>query len=96
MSTYAIETEQLCKRLDGKWLVDHLDLRVPEGSIFGLIGPNGAGKTTTIRMLMGILKPTSGKAWVLSQDISEPSGTYRTRVGYVSDFSNFYPHFRAG
>jgi ABC-2 type transport system ATP-binding protein len=95
MSAYAIETQQLCKRFAGKTFVDHLDLRVPEGSIFGLVGPNGAGKTTTIRMLMGILKPTSGNAWVLGQDINEPSGTYRTRVGYVSDFSNFYPHFRA-
>jgi ABC-type uncharacterized transport system ATPase subunit len=59
-SGYAIETHGLTKQFNGFTAVDHVDLRVEEGEIFGFLGPNGAGKTTTIRMLCTLLKPSSG------------------------------------
>lgn len=63
-----IATRALTKRYRGGQLaVDGLDLTVPAGSVFGFLGPNGSGKTTTIRMLMGLIEPTSGTARVLGQ-----------------------------
>jgi len=57
----AIEIEHLVKRFDGFTAVDDVNLTVHRGEVFGLLGPNGAGKTTTIRMLLGLLRPTSGR-----------------------------------
>ena len=56
----AIETQGLTRTFGSKALVDKLELRVPQGSIYGFLGPNGAGKTTTIRLILGLLRPTSG------------------------------------
>ncbi|NPV29567.1 MAG: ABC transporter ATP-binding protein [Firmicutes bacterium] len=94
MPERAIETRALTKLFDGKPAVDHLDLAVPEGSIFGLVGPNGAGKTTLIRMLMGILKPASGTGTILGRDITDSSGDVRQQVGYVAEVQHMYPSFR--
>ncbi|MCC7130608.1 MAG: ATP-binding cassette domain-containing protein, partial [Anaerolineae bacterium] len=58
---FAITTRDLTRKFGKIYAVDHLDMRIPIGSLFGLIGPNGAGKTTTIRMLAGLLEPTSGE-----------------------------------
>ena len=73
----------LSKRFGRSTVVDHLNLDVPEGSIYGLVGPNGAGKTTTIKMLMNILQPSEGRAEVLGTDsrhlgpaTSSVSGTF--------------------
>ena len=63
--------------------VDHLDLQVPTGEIFGLLGPNGAGKTTTIKMLTTLLPPTSGTASVAGYDIVRQPAEVRRRIGYV-------------
>ena len=61
-----IETRALTKRYgDAIVAVDHLDLRVRRGEVYGFLGPNGAGKTTTLRMLLGLVRPTSGRAVVL-------------------------------
>lgn len=72
----AIETKQLTKTYRSRSLglvnvVDHLDLTVEEGEIFGFLGPNGAGKTTTIKMLLGIIYPTSGEGYVLGKEIGD-------------------------
>lgn len=68
-----IETQRLTKRFRGGQLaVDHLDLTVPGGSVFGFLGPNGSGKTTTIRMLMGLIEPTSGAARLLGSACRAP------------------------
>lgn len=91
---WAIETRELTKEFDGERAVDGLDLIVPEGSVFGLMGPNGAGKSTIIRMLMGIILPTSGTGTILGREITDPSGTVRQDVGYVADFQHMYPFFR--
>ncbi|MEV1329449.1 ABC transporter ATP-binding protein [Micromonospora costi] len=70
--------------------VDELDLRVPEGKVFGFLGPNGAGKTTTMRMLVGLVRPTSGRIRVLGC----PPGTPRElgQVGALIESPTFYPH----
>ena len=58
---YAVQTQNLTKEYNKTLCVDHIDLRIPEGSIYGFLGPNGAGKSTTMKMLLGLVKPTDGK-----------------------------------
>ena len=73
MDEYAVEVVNLTKQFDSFTAVDHISFAVREGEIFGFLGPNGAGKTTTIRMLLGLLRPTSGSATVLGYDIVRQS-----------------------
>ena len=79
----AISTEALTKSYGERVGVRDVSLQVDEGSVFGFIGPNGAGKTTTIRMLLGFLKPTSGRARVLGQDAWSESAAIKRDVGYL-------------
>ncbi|WP_435854779.1 ABC transporter ATP-binding protein [Streptomyces triculaminicus] len=85
-----VETRALTKRFGGQLAVDGLDLVVPRGSVFGFLGPNGSGKTTTIRMLMGLIEPTSGTARVLGEEM--PRGTRRVlpRVGALIEGPALY------
>ena len=83
-------TSGLTKQFSQRVAVDGLDLKIPTGSISGFVGPNGAGKTTTIRMLLGLVRPTSGTACVLGHSISEPS-SYLPRVGALIEGPTFYP-----
>ncbi|MGI8906008.1 MAG: ABC transporter ATP-binding protein [Candidatus Sumerlaeaceae bacterium] len=87
---FAIQTFQLSHRFGKQWAVDHLDLQVPKGSVFGFLGLNGAGKSTTIRMLMGMLSPTAGWASVLGLDPVADDIAIKRRVGYVPDTPSFY------
>lgn len=80
----ALETHGLTKRFDEFVAVDDVSLRMARGEIFGLLGPNGAGKTTTIRMLLGLLTPTAGRAQVLGLDVVREAEAIRARSGYVS------------
>ena len=80
-----IETAGLTRRFGGVCAVDQLDLKIPEQSIFGLVGPNGAGKTTLIKVLMNLLKPTSGVATVLGKDSRHLSTSDFQQIGYVSE-----------
>ncbi|NLG84742.1 MAG: ABC transporter ATP-binding protein [Firmicutes bacterium] len=89
----AVETYGRTKVFGTKTAVDHLDLRIPKGSIYGFLGPNGAGKTTTLRMLMGLARPTSGTARILGEPLG--SGRYLPRVGFLPDVANFYGWMRA-
>ncbi|MGQ9732715.1 MAG: ATP-binding cassette domain-containing protein [Candidatus Zipacnadales bacterium] len=73
--------------------IGNLNLEVPEGEIFGLVGPNGAGKTTTLKLLLGLLFPTSGTGEVLGEPIG--SAGYKSRIGYVPDGPYFYDHLNA-
>jgi ABC-2 type transport system ATP-binding protein len=73
--TDALVTHGLTKTYGGVPAVDHLDLRVPAGLLYGFLGPNGAGKTTTIRMLLGLIHPTAGSAEVLGQAVAPGRGT---------------------
>jgi ABC-2 type transport system ATP-binding protein len=81
----AIETANLKKKFRRVHAVDGLDLEVPEGSIYALVGPNGAGKTTAIKILMNIVRPTSGRARVMGQDSTQVAGKSFCSIGYVSE-----------
>lgn len=95
-SEVAIETDGLTKRFGKTKAVDDLTLRIPSGSAFGFIGPNGAGKTTTIKMLMGVLRITAGKARVLGSDPSVDSLAVKRSVGYVPEQHFVYRWMRVG
>jgi ABC-2 type transport system ATP-binding protein len=87
----AIELAGLTKRFGSSVLaVDHLDLRVDHGQVWGLLGPNGAGKTTTLRMLVGLVRPTSGTASLLGTEVKPGSGVL-ARVGTMIEHSSFVP-----
>jgi ABC-2 type transport system ATP-binding protein len=86
----AVVTRGLTKRYGDLVAVDHLDLEVRGGEIFGLLGPNGAGKTTTILMLLGLTEPTEGEARVLGLDPVRQPLEVKARVGYVPDDVGFY------
>jgi ABC-2 type transport system ATP-binding protein len=85
MPEFAIETQDLTRTFGTQTAVDHLTLRVPEGSFFGFLGPNGAGKSTTINILTGLLAPTSGAARVLGLDVSRDDLEIKRRIGVVPD-----------
>ncbi|MER5642694.1 ABC transporter ATP-binding protein [Kitasatospora sp. NPDC002227] len=88
-----IRTRGLTKRFRGGQLaVDGLDLTVPRGSVFGFLGPNGSGKTTTIRMLMGLIAPTSGAATVLGAPMPQSVGAVLPRVGALIEGPALYGH----
>lgn len=80
----AVEVRELTKRFGHFTAVDHVNFSIPRGKIFGLLGPNGAGKTTTIRMLCGILQPTSGSASILGMDVTTRPEEVKQRIGYMS------------
>jgi ABC-type multidrug transport system ATPase subunit len=85
-----IETRELGKRFDGGIVaVDKLSLRVRRGEVYGFLGPNGAGKTTTLRMLLGLVRPTSGSALVLGAPPGSPHSL--ARVGALIESPAFYP-----
>jgi ribosome-dependent ATPase len=77
----AIEAEDLTKRFGDFVAVDHVNFEVGAGEVVGYLGPNGSGKTTTIRMLLGLLEPSDGKATVLGFDAFKQSEQVRTRAG---------------
>src|ERR1041385_1291007 len=81
----AVETFQLVKQFGGFVAVDHINLHVNRGSFFGFLGPNGAGKSTTIKMLTGLLAPTSGKLSVLGLDIATQPMEVKRRIGVVPE-----------
>ncbi|OIO90444.1 MAG: multidrug ABC transporter ATP-binding protein [Anaerolineae bacterium CG2_30_64_16] len=86
----AVEVEHLAKRFGDFTAVDDVTFHIPVGEIFGLLGPNGAGKTTIIRMLCGILLPTSGQAWVMGFDITRQPEEVKRRIGYMSQKFSLY------
>ncbi len=86
----AVEIRDLVKRFGSFVAVDHVNLEVQRGEIFGFLGPNGAGKSTTIRMLCGLLKPTSGSATVGGLDISSQSEAVKQNIGYMSQRFSLY------
>ncbi len=91
----AIVTHGLRKTFGHLVAVDHLDLTVARGEIFGLLGPNGSGKTTTIRMLTGLMEPTAGSALVVGIDIVRTPELVRRRIGYMSQRFGLYDDLTA-
>ena len=92
---HVIDTRELTKTYQGAKALDGLNLQVPRNSIYGFLGPNGAGKSTTIKMLLGLTRPTSGKALVFGQDIARDSLAVRRRVGYLAQDPRYYEHMTA-
>ena len=93
MSETALETEELTKRFGARTAVDRLTMRVERGDIYGFLGPNGAGKSTTLRMLLGLVRPTSG---VIKFPVRGSSWEYlraRSRVGAIIETPAFYENF---
>ena len=94
-----LKTEALCKQFKvGFWgrpvtALERLDLEVHTGEIFGFLGPNGAGKTTTLKILMGLIYPTSGKAWILGHKVGEVA--MKQQVGFLPESPYFYDYLTA-
>ena len=91
-----IRTENLTKEYDGFKAVDNLNLDVKEGEIYGFLGPNGAGKTTTILMLLGILRPTRGRIYLLEEELTKNFLSLKGRIGVVSEKQYLYKEMTAG
>jgi ABC-2 type transport system ATP-binding protein len=89
-NNHAVEAVELTKRFGDFTAVDRVSFTIDRGTIFGFLGPNGAGKTTTIRMLLGLLKPTSGAATVLGFDIVKQTDEIKRRIGYMSQRFSLY------
>ncbi len=95
MSETVIRTERLGRDFKSVTAVDDLTLEVPAGIVFGFLGPNGAGKTTTIRLLLGLLEPTRGRAEVLGRDVRTSAGEVRARAGALLEQSGLYERLSA-
>jgi len=91
----AIVVERLSKRFGEFTAVDEISFNVARGEVFGFLGPNGAGKTTVIRMLLGLLQPTSGRALVLGYELPRQAKTLHGRVGYMSQLFTLYDDLTA-
>lgn len=87
-----IKTYGLSKTYDGVEALKPLDLTVNANSIFGFLGPNGAGKTTTMKLLLGLIRPTSGSATIFGMDSVRQSPDIRARIGYLPQEPRFYEH----
>lgn len=88
----AIKTEGLTKYFGKNRGIEDLDLSVEEGEVFGFLGPNGAGKTTTIRLLLGLIRPTRGRAMVSGSVVDRKSISCRQGIGYIPGEPGFYNH----
>ncbi|MGB8260694.1 MAG: ABC transporter ATP-binding protein [Terracidiphilus sp.] len=86
----SVVIEKLVKRFGAFTAVDHIDLTVRTGEVFGFLGPNGAGKSTTIRMLCGLLRPTAGRATVAGFDVARQPEAVRQNIGYMSQKFSLY------
>ncbi len=87
---WVLEAENLCKAFGPNLAVDGVSLRLAPGEIVGLLGPNGAGKTTTLKILLGMLRPTKGRASILGYDSTTQAVAIKGRVGYSPDEPSFY------
>jgi len=89
-SDLAIDVHGLTKRFGTKVAVDHIDIAVPQGEVWGFLGPNGSGKTTTIRMLCGLLRANDGEGTVLGHDFRTESEAIKRQVGYMTQKFSFW------
>lgn len=93
MVEYVIQTENLVKYFDGRCVLDGIDLKVPQGCIYGLLGRNGAGKTTIIRILLGLEPATRGKSIVLGEPSWQLPVSALGQIGYVAEGHNLIPNY---
>ena len=92
MSEFAIRTYELTKTYGDTPAVDRLNLEVARGTFAAIVGPNGAGKTTTIKMLLGLVRPTSGRVEVLGRDPFTEGSSVRSQVGFVPETQSLWIH----
>jgi ABC-2 type transport system ATP-binding protein len=90
MTRDLVQTSALTKKFGGLIAVDHMNLSVKAGEIFGFLGPNGAGKTTTVRILCGLMMPTSGNAMVVGHDVVKEPEEVKQRIGYMPQAYGLY------
>src|SRR5215471_18625271 len=86
----AIDVRGMTKRFGSRTVVDHIDLQVRRGEIYGFLGPNGSGKTTFIRMLCGLLRADDGSGTCLGHDVITESDAIKRQVGYMTQRFSFY------
>lgn len=91
-TTLAVETRGLSKKFGHQLVVDNLDLAVPQGAVYGFLGPNGSGKTTTIRMLLGLIRASSGTATILGDPVDVGHIGVLSRVGALVEGPAFHPY----
>ena len=89
---YAVTLESVSKRFGDVWAVSDLSLRIGYGRVYGLLGPNGSGKSTTMKMILGLVKPDSGKILVDGIDVSKDPVEVRKIIGYVPETSRLYDY----
>ena len=87
-----LDVRGLTKKYRNRAVVDHVTFTVPPGQVTGYLGPNGSGKSTTVKMLTGLLEPSSGRVLFHGQDISRDLKGYQRRLGYVPEEPHLYPH----
>jgi ABC-2 type transport system ATP-binding protein len=90
-----VELRGLTKRFGATVALDHVDLAVQPGMVFGFLGRNGAGKTTALRILSGLARPSEGSAHVLGHDVTRSTDVVRARIGFLPDVPGFYPWMTA-
>jgi ABC-2 type transport system ATP-binding protein len=90
-----LELRNITKKYNVYPAVDHVSFRIEPGKILGYLGPNGAGKTTTIKMLTGLLEPTSGEIFFQGEKIKNNMVGYKKKIGYVPEEPDIYPHLSA-
>lgn len=93
--TYIIQTNHLTKDFQGKAVVSNVNLHVKKGEIYGFLGPNGAGKTTIMRMIMNLIKPTSGEVVIFDEKLTSSSYEILKRMGSIIEYPIFYDQLTA-
>ncbi|MED1610201.1 MULTISPECIES: ATP-binding cassette domain-containing protein [Bacillus cereus group] len=92
---YILETSKLVKIYESNTVVDSISLHIEKGKIYGLLGENGAGKTTTIRMIMGLLKPTSGDVYIFGNKLDINNRSFLGNIGAIIEYPGFYGNLSA-
>src|SRR5690625_2928972 len=87
-----IKTNRLTRKYGKQYAVNNINLNVKEGSIYGFLGPNGAGKSTTIRMLLGLIKPSTGSVQILGKDLRKHRMEILSQVGSLVEAPSYYGH----
>jgi ABC-2 type transport system ATP-binding protein len=89
-NTYAVELQDVAKQYNEISAVDHVDLTINQGEIFGLLGPNGSGKSTTLKMLVGLVQPDSGAVSALGMTVQQDPVSLKRQIGYVPESPRLY------
>ncbi|WP_175639223.1 ABC transporter ATP-binding protein [Metabacillus schmidteae] len=95
MNQYVVETNQLTKTFNGKAAVNQVNLSIPKGAIYGFLGPNGAGKTTAIKLLLGLMKETSGSIRIFGKELKKEKQTILRNIGSLVESPSYYGNLSA-